>query len=237
MEGKTSIARKLVVLAAFLACTVQSAMTFSRGGLYAMAGGFLAGLFFLLRDSRFRARAVLTAAAVTISALVILPVLNSYTSGALLNRFQDTDTTRRGDLVREDLQMWAEHPIFGVGVGISRLHHDGQLAAHTEFSRLVAEHGVFGIAGVILLVVMTWQRLRTSRSPAEQANTASSVIWSFLTMSAASTRVVATSLMFGVGQVRFTDADRVRVPRTSTRIGESAARGITTDPLRPIRSV
>lgn len=206
IEGEMGFGKKLAVLGGFLVFTAQSAMTFSRGGLYGAAGGFLAALFFLIQIPRVRARAIAVAvAAVAISALVILPALNRYTSGALLNRFEDTDTTRRGNLVMEDLQMWVHQPIFGVGVGVSRLSHEGQLAAHTEFSRLLAEHGLFGAVSVVLLLAMSLQKLKSSRNLDEQANTVSSVVWSFLTMSAASTRVVASAYMFGLGQLSFAE--------------------------------
>ena len=51
-----------------------------------------------------------------------------------------------------DLELWARNPILGVGPGMAAWGReeilDARISAHTEFSRLLAEHGLFGAAAL-----------------------------------------------------------------------------------------
>ena len=74
---------------------------------------------------------------------------------SLTERFRDLDTTGRLGAATTDLQVFSENPILGVGVGRSIEFHDTiegiSLAAHTEYTRLLAEHGLFGLLAIIII--------------------------------------------------------------------------------------
>src|SRR5262249_58222365 len=86
-----------------------------------------------------------------------------------------------------DVEIWVENPVVGVGTGQAALHR-GQIldvemvASHTEFARLLAEHGVFGIAAGLLLFFMAWNNLRRARSVPAKATVAAAMAWAFLFM-------------------------------------------------------
>lgn len=68
----------------------------------------------------------------------------------------------RDELAQEDYQLFIDHPVFGVGVGMAkeaRLEFGPRYAAsHTELTRLLSEHGLFGLGALIILLVIPVQR-------------------------------------------------------------------------------
>src|SRR5690606_14266869 len=90
------------------------------------------------------------------------------TGGAVSRRFSDTGLTGRDVLMRSDLRIWWEHPLIGVGPGraaAERVEMMGRAAAaHTEFTRLLAEHGLLGAAAMLVVLSGLWQRIRITRT-------------------------------------------------------------------------
>tara|TARA_A100001015_G_scaffold46017_1_gene50799 strand:+ start:1011 stop:2162 length:1152 start_codon:yes stop_codon:yes gene_type:complete len=67
----------------------------------------------------------------------------------------NTITTGRYDIFIEDLALWDEYLIFGTGAGASRyLRGNGLdgISPHTEITRLLAEHGIFGLSILLILL-------------------------------------------------------------------------------------
>ncbi|MGH9364128.1 MAG: O-antigen ligase family protein [Thermoanaerobaculia bacterium] len=193
---------RAVMLAFCLVFAAQSALTFSRGGLYLAAGGALAAVFYLAREARARVRAVgIVVLCFFVAAYLVLPWLDSFTGGAISLRFADTGVTHRDEIARSDLQIWMEYPVLGVGPGLSRSHRESLIRgiAHTEFSRLLAEHGILGLAALILLLASGARNVRRQRSAPAKAVVAATVVWSFLFMAAAAMRLVAPSFLFAAG--------------------------------------
>jgi hypothetical protein len=200
----------------------QSAMTFSRGGLYNAAAGAIVGFLFLITDARSRLKLLLVAALLFVVAhYVLLPKLDTFTSGTLSERFQDTDPTGRDSLVQSDLRIWADHPVLGVGPGQAKQHRQLHgVAAHTEFSRLLAEHGSAGLAALVLLLFTAVRNVRRPPGQREKAIVAALLGWSFLYMVNAAMRLVAPSFAFGLTFARLAPRDAgVRSPATSRSRG------------------
>ena len=188
-----------------LAC--QSALTFSRGGLYTAAGAAAAAVPFLVRDRAARRRLFFGGIiALGLAVFLVLPGLESFTGGALGARFEDIGTTGRDRIAMADLTIWKENPILGVGPGMgpaSRLAVLGAMpAAHTEWSRLVAEHGLLGLGAAVCLIAMARRALAPDRSPFEKALAAALVVWAFLFMFHAGMRLVAPAFAIGLAQCR-----------------------------------
>jgi O-antigen ligase len=139
---------------------------------------------------------------------VIWPRLDEFTSGGLSARFQDTNTTGRDDLSMEDLKLFARHPLLGVGPGRSAFEHDLGLAAHTEFSRLLAEHGLFGCAWMLVMALAAYRNVKRGRSPYERGFSVAMMTWGFLFMANSAMRLVAPCLTFGMGFVQLLSADQ-----------------------------
>jgi hypothetical protein len=157
------LAGLFLVLPVFL---VQSAMTFSRTGIYLAFGSVLAGSMFLMRTPRARFGLIAGATVLVVVAnLLILPALDSFTSGMLEARFQEMDTSNRVTIMQHDLAVWEENPVFGVGLGMSRFYRAGfdDAASHTEYSRLLAEHGLFGLTAICMLFVFLSRNIMLKR--------------------------------------------------------------------------
>jgi hypothetical protein len=182
-----------------LAFATQSAMTFSRGGLYSAGAAIIAGAWYLQREPRARVRLLLAAGAFSVTAaFVILPRLERFTEGKLVSRFESVSTTGREELAREDLRAFLAHPVSGLGPGGGYVSGGRRMIAHTEFTRLLSEHGLLGVSALLVLLLMTFQALRAARTVQEKALVAALLTWSVLSTLHAAMRTVAPSLVFGL---------------------------------------
>jgi hypothetical protein len=199
----------------------QSALTFSRGGLYNAVGAGIVALLFMMRDAGSRLKVLGVAAVVVLVAnFVILPRLDSFTEGALMTRFQNTKATGRMEIIISDLQIWKNNIVLGVGLGQSK-HLRGDLfrsaIAHTEFSRLLSEQGVFGLLIIILLLKMALQNVIRARTHQSRAIMAALVVWTFLYMLNAAMRTVAPAFIFGLTFITVLSGNKALVTQLRAR--------------------
>lgn len=179
----------------------QSIMTFSRGGMYNTLGAMIMTLYFLIKDTKLRMRFLLSVIPLTlIGIFVLFPFLNDLTDGNLEKRFESTKLTGRDEIMRGDLHLWEQYPLMGVGPGISKELRDNHygVAAHTEYTRMLAEHGVFGLYALILLVVMTLSAIFRQQSSTGKAVAVAMTTWSLLFMTNAGMRLAVPSFVFGL---------------------------------------
>lgn len=201
LRSRSGTGLKVFVFITMALLVVQSALTFSRGGLIGALGASLVSAFYLIRKRKSRAKLLLIIALILLAAFLVLPTLDSITNGALSKRFENTSTTGRVEIAQSDLQMWDRNPVFGVGVGMSLFRDKEWRAAHTEFTRMLAEHGLFGLASLILLLVAGWRRLQKTSTTEGKALIGAMLGWSVLFMLDKAMRLVAPSFMFGVAFV------------------------------------
>jgi len=201
----------MAICAVWLA--VQSALTFSRGGLYMAAGAIGVAALLMMREARLRARLRPLVLGVFVAGnYLLVPYLVAMTDGAITSRFGDVYLTGRDRMIQADLEVWKEHPILGVGPGEGRAVRGGAnfgaipgrggpsvAAAHTEFTRLVGEHGVFGLAALIILVVGGAVNIRRMPDARTQGVIGAVTCWSALFMLSDGMRIVAPSLLCGLG--------------------------------------
>jgi hypothetical protein len=180
----------------------QSALTFSRTGLYLGIGGIVLASLFHFQERRARMKIIVLALLLGAGTVfVILPRLDAFTGGALTKRFSDTDLTNRDHIVMEDVRIFLEHPLIGVGVGQGKEHREGGAAEHTEFSRLLAEHGLMGLLAFLCFLGMLVGNLRRARSNQARALVVGTMGWSVGFMLGTSLRLVAPSFMLGLSFV------------------------------------
>lgn len=198
----------------------QSALTFSRTGIYLVVGSSLASGAILMRNPRIRRIfAMSLTALVLFGALVIYPVLNNFTEGRLAARFSETQLSNRGEIASVDLTIWERHLILGVGIGQAKFER-GRLmgeeaAAHTEYTRLLAEHGLLGLAAMFLLVFSPLWNLLNQRKTG-QALCAGFVAWSLAFMLASAMRLAGPSVLLGLSFAKLSLEDPVVPKRPST---------------------
>ena len=188
-------------------CAGQSVLTFSRGGMATAIGAATIAIVFLSSDRRFRGIVVLRVVLVSVVAVLFLvPILTSITSGLVKQRFTSTDLTGRDRIMEADLAAFRENPILGVGPGQSEEYHIRttmkRTSAHTEYTRLLAEHGMLGATGLLLLLVMSFRWVKQQATLRSKAFSAALVTWSLLYMFHAAMRMALVSFIFALASTR-----------------------------------
>ncbi|MDR2927240.1 MAG: O-antigen ligase family protein [Cytophagaceae bacterium] len=152
---------------------LRALLTFSRGGvmgaILALAGS-IAVLYFsspLFRKQMKKLSPYILLGIIFLVGVFILA--NNITGGMLLFRYRGFSTnemlagatehkgsmlTGRGEIMQGDFHAFTEEPFWGVGLGMGELYraiyYGHAAAAHTEFARLLSEHGTFGILFMLL---------------------------------------------------------------------------------------
>lgn len=110
------------------------------------------------------------------------------------------DPVSRVNLAKADYDLFLANPVAGVGVGMSYYYRIAPVseAPHTEYSRILAEHGVLGILALTILVGMLITAFFRTSNTMAQAWLVASVGWAAVEMSHAAMRIVAISFMLGL---------------------------------------
>jgi hypothetical protein len=177
----------------------MSALTFSRGGLFGALGALLVAAPLLMKGARNRL-ALLVGAMVVVGAvqIIVIPKLDALTGGAIITRFQDTDPTGRDVLIKSELETFTKNPIFGTGPATLDEFEEHSSSSHTEFSRLLSQHGIFGVGALALMLVLALRAVTSQTSTSAKAIAIALVAWSMLTMTHAAMRLAMTPLAFGM---------------------------------------
>lgn len=204
LMGQKKGKSKLVIFTVMIWLAIQSALTLSRGGLYGAVIGILAGSLFLIGSGKTRGKFIFALLLMgAVYQFIAVPYLNKFSGGAVSDRFQKTKMTGREELMEIDMQLWKDNPLFGVGAGQSVYFHTlgehAKIASHTEFTRLLAEHGSFGILAILMLVLMAISFLQRARNAPNKAFAAAIICWVFSYMVTAAMRIMAPSFIFGLG--------------------------------------
>lgn len=204
---------RMILFVVTLFLGIQSAMTFSRGGIYMAFGATVVALFYLSRSRRQMITTVFIGLALfVVTKYIVLPRLDSFTDGALAERFEKTDLTGRDTLIRDELDLWAENPILGVGPGMGQFYKRSLWGgSHTEYTRLLAEHGVFGLMAIIFLLFALLRNLNQANTHINKAVVAAFGFWGLLFMSSAAMRIVAPSFMIGITFITLLSNNNTRI--------------------------
>jgi O-antigen ligase len=147
-------------------------ITFSRGGLFSAIISLVFAVVISYLVSPIRAKEFLRIGIGKIFILILVLGLayiqiNSITGGALEKRYTNHDqygnqikedySTKRVDILLDDLEVFKNNMLIGAGIGGGRIYREektGISAAHVEYSRILAEHGLLGI--LILLIIFLY---------------------------------------------------------------------------------
>ncbi|MEM8961606.1 MAG: O-antigen ligase family protein [Acidobacteriota bacterium] len=209
-------ALRLTTALVLIALLIQTALTMSRGGFWNAIGAVFAAVFFLAAAKTGRAAKTAQILVIAGVALYLLfPVVNSITGGALGERFQDFETTGRDQIIAGDLLAWQDNPVFGTGPGQAwryRLFTFRLSIAHTEYTRMLAEHGLFGLGALLILLGISIARALKRAPASSKAVIASLTTFALLYMMHAATRMAAPMLLFGMAAATFVIDQRVSRP-------------------------
>ena len=146
-------------------------LTFSRGGILVAVLAAIVGLLVYSVGSRSRLRRLaMTSVFVIIAGYFAFNAANALTHNALASRYSGEDnnapagkkgadlnklTSNRSGIALTDLKMFNDYFLLGVGPGESRyrrkFYGGFEIIPHTEYTRLLSEHGLGGLLETILL--------------------------------------------------------------------------------------
>jgi O-antigen ligase len=166
--SKTFNFQKLLDLTILGLLGFRALVTFSRGGVITsliMILCFL-GLYYIKVNFKTKMRLKVTTV-LFVGLMAITWLLSSIeTSGFLDKRYANQDaagrekadiSTGRTELFAFEFGAFLEHPFWGIGVGKVkevRLNETGiEAASHNEMSRILAEHGLFGLLAFLILLL------------------------------------------------------------------------------------
>lgn len=194
--------RLLLIILAFVFLG-QAMLTFSRGGVYSFLLAFVVFGFHTLRTSKARGRfLVVSLLGTALLVFVVFPRLNNFTGGTLALRLAELDTTGRLEASEADIQAFTDNPLTGTGVGLATEYRTGiiesSLAAHTEYTRLLAEHGMFGIGILLILGWMLLKRYVANPPGLGRGFVAAFTVWSLSVMVHSAMRIEVISLVLAL---------------------------------------
>lgn len=190
----------------------QSALTFSRGGSFNLVVALLVAAPFFLRTAQMAVRFLTVLAVVgAVIAFAMIPVIQGITDNEFGARFTNSDPTLRGDLMRAELEAWSDNVALGVGVGMMERTLEDQGAAergelpklptHTEFTRLLAEHGLLGLAAILVLIALAVRGVRAQVLTEGRIISVVLVAWCASEVSHSATRLALVPFLFALASV------------------------------------
>lgn len=118
------------------------------------------------------------------------------------------DLSGRDDIFFSDLKIFANNPIAGVGPGCAIVERQKMLGysiiAHTELSRVLAEHGMYGVGALLILIVVPFYTYRYTKKE-NRVLLSSFTLFSIVTMLHAAMRLGIIGFAFGLGFIILSD--------------------------------
>ncbi|GAO28522.1 oligosaccharide repeat unit polymerase Wzy [Geofilum rubicundum JCM 15548] len=206
---------------------LRALLTFSRGGVMGSTLALLGSITVLyFAYPGFRRQLFKSMPYVTLSLAFFVGVFlfaNHLTNNFLLYRYQGLSTTEaltgvrtgnsniltgRDEIMKADFRAFLEHPGFGVGYGMAekyRVRYYGSAAAaHTEFARLLSEHGILGLLFMLVgMLGLPLYFLLTEKHPLTRCFLVAFYLLSMFTMFHAAMRLALPGVLFGAAFMRF----------------------------------
>ena len=205
---------RLLALLLALALLTQSFLTFSRGGVYNFTIALAAAILHLMgKPSKFIRGVFVLLIIGIIVANTIIPRLDNFTRGALSQRFSDLDVSSRFVLARADLELFFSNPIFGVGPGMAVFLRQNVFyaAAHTEYTRLLSEHGIGGILALLILIIILIKSYFKAPDILTRAWVVALAAWPIVEMAHAAMRVVGIALLLGMATIKWKTNEKISI--------------------------
>lgn len=197
--------------------TYRAIITFSRGGVLTALLISIAFVYAYFQGVSFSRKRNLVGYIAVIAGVLFLTwfITSIRTRGLIDMRYANKDaagrvkedlSTGRKELISSELTFFLDNPIMGIGVGKTKEYREekyGILAAtHNEVSRLLSEHGIFGVAALIILVLTPFTyRLQNRKNYLFFSFLG---FW-FLTINHSSMRIAAPALIYALSLLNIVD--------------------------------
>lgn len=169
---KLPMARYKWVMVLFLALILfRGLLTFSRGGMLGPLIALTFGAGYYLYRSGFWRRAnlskLVSIAFIALLGYVVFSYVNAVSGNAISERYSgkindksinlEKYSSGRSKIFDIDWQIFLDHPFLGIGPGMGNdirvdYGYSQRVAAHIEYSRLFAEHGILGFLAMFILI-------------------------------------------------------------------------------------
>lgn len=143
-------------------------VTFSRGGVITGIVMILCLLILLfsLSNAKGRGKFILVFIVTGLMGVGIWTYSSIQTRGLIekryankdaLGRVKESNLSGREQIMESEIKFFMNNPITGIGAGlgkeIRKKEFAGDIASHNEITRMLAEHGLFGIIDLVLLII------------------------------------------------------------------------------------
>lgn len=203
--NKNFIIGILMVLGIIFLITL-AILTFSRGGVIS---AIFAGSIGILHQS-INKKNIWNIIIILISVIIFLsyglPQIETFTQGKFFKRydFENALDNSRFSTMEKEILTISQNPL-GVGVGNAPAY-SGR-GTHTEFTRLIAEHGILGILILLILLLLALKNCLTQHDIDDRIIVASVLIWTISYMFHSAMRTVAPSFLFGLTFIQIIHLD------------------------------
>ena len=213
----------------FLFITFRGIVTFSRGGVITGFVMIIIVVILLLVFTRSQGKSKVVS--LVVFGLIALSGVWAYssiqTSGLIDKRYANKDAkgrvkesklTGREKLIESELNMFLDNPIFGIGVGKNKEYREEttgiEAASHNEITRMLAEHGMFGLFGLIILLVTPMALYLNNK---QNIFVFSFVVFWLLTINHAAMRLAAPAFIYALSLLKVQFVDETAVSRESVK--------------------
>jgi hypothetical protein len=165
-----SKSKKHMILNGFLLLFIsyRAIVTFSRGGVITGIVMIICLLFLLyyFSNAKGRGKFILVFIVIALMSGGIWTYSSLQTSGLINKRYANQDATGRTkkdrlggreEIMDTELKLFMDNPVTGVGAGMGKVLRKEsfgmEVASHNEISRMLSEHGLFGIFGLLILFI------------------------------------------------------------------------------------
>jgi hypothetical protein len=225
---KASFIEKCIYLILCIICAYRGVITFSRGGMICAGVMILALLIyvFLISNDKTKFRILVFSFVGGLGFLFFWGYAAYSTDGLIVKRYNNQDAigrtkesklTGRETLIETEFNQFLDNPIFGVGVGRNkelRYEETGiQAASHNEISRLMAEHGMFGIIYLLIIIALPFILWFNNR---QHVLMLSFFIFWALTINHAAMRTAAPAFIYALCLLR------IYIPQTKNSYNENS---------------
>ncbi|MFN3942537.1 MAG: O-antigen ligase family protein [Flavobacterium sp.] len=189
-------------------------VTFSRGGMITglVMMVVLVGVLYWKLNPIGKAKITSIAAVILLLGVGVWTYSTIQTSGLIEKRYANQDAAGRvkqdklggrEKVNKAEIQMFLDNPITGVGVGVNKQYREEmtgiEAASHNELTRMLAEHGLAGLLGLLILFLVPFFT--------SFANKQHIFLWSFfffwlLTINHAAMRLAAPAFVYALSLLK-----------------------------------
>lgn len=207
-----SKSKKMLILNGILLLVIsyRAIVTFSRGGVItgvAMIAILLLLLYFH-SSSEVKGKLAMVFVITAIMGIGIWTYTSVQTSGLIEKRYANQDATGRVKkdrlggreaIIEVELKTFFDNPILGVGAGLGKEYRKKafgvDVASHNEITRMISEHGLLGIVGLLILFIMPFVLYYINRS---NLYFLSFYVFWILTINHAAMRIAAPAFVYAL---------------------------------------